>query len=286
MAQSSPFDTFRSRSLIGGWLLLVFPVLVVSLASYREPRGQAAQMAAGYLAYGVMALWAIFMMRHHRVSWRFLLGHGDWRTHGRLVLLAIPLMAFALGGIWLIYYPLSFINPDLVTSLLSVGEEDNLAGQWARDALVFGQVAIVAPIVEEVVFRGLLLHRWARKWGNRKALFWTSILFGVLHVDLLGGFVFGYALGLLYVVTRSLALPMAVHILHNGLALVLQASLLHFGVDTEFKLEEFHRDWWLGPVCLFFGTIGLWYVARRYWPEPGWRMPYEWSSLAAGGGEP
>lgn len=80
-------------------------------------------------------------------------------------------------------------------------------------------VAVVGPIAEEVFFRGLV-YRWLRvRWGVLRALFFSALLFALLHTDAVA-FVPIFALGLLfgwvYEQTGTLVAPVAIHILHNG----------------------------------------------------------------------
>lgn len=46
-------------------------------------------------------------------------------------------------------------------------------------------VAIAAPIIEELFFRGLLLRAVERRWGRRWALWGPALLFGGIHLQLL-----------------------------------------------------------------------------------------------------
>lgn len=42
---------------------------------------------------------------------------------------------------------------------------------------------VIVPLGEEILFRGILLHRSSIKWGNSVAVFLTSSLFALLHGD-------------------------------------------------------------------------------------------------------
>ena len=80
-------------------------------------------------------------------------------------------------------------------------------------------VMVVAPVAEELFFRGIL-YGWLRaRMGVWKGLGLSALLFAVLHANfmvflpILGlGLLFGWV----YEQTGSLAAPVVVHILHNG----------------------------------------------------------------------
>jgi membrane protease YdiL (CAAX protease family) len=92
-------------------------------------------------------------------------------------------------------------------------------------ALLFLSVAIVTPIVEELMFRGYILDAINRKHSDWTAIIWSSILFGLLHF-LGGSFYIGSALigGIIYgwirVRTGSLLPSIACHMMWNMLALI------------------------------------------------------------------
>jgi membrane protease YdiL (CAAX protease family) len=44
-------------------------------------------------------------------------------------------------------------------------------------------IASAVPFSEELLFRGILLHRWQYKWGRFRAILFTSLLFAPLHPE-------------------------------------------------------------------------------------------------------
>lgn len=93
--------------------------------------------------------------------------------------------------------------------------------------LVIVAIAVlVAPIIEEVVFRYWLLGRWAPLIGSAAALLLSSAIFAAIHMDFgawaLGGrLIVGLALGVLWLRTRSLWACIAVHAGWNAVVLLL-----------------------------------------------------------------
>jgi membrane protease YdiL (CAAX protease family) len=75
-----------------------------------------------------------------------------------------------------------------------VGEESSAAIQWANALSVNSIVTflilggIVAPIIEELVFRGLLYPAWASQWGWLPSALATSLLFAVIHPNMVSQF--------------------------------------------------------------------------------------------------
>ena len=96
---------------------------------------------------------------------------------------------------------------------------DAASGPWAT-ALVLFTVAVVAPIAEELVFRGVLLPGLARRMRPALALIATSVVFALFHVPSHGvgavmpgllGLVFGWA----RLRTGGLTAPIVLHAANN-----------------------------------------------------------------------
>jgi uncharacterized protein len=121
--------------------------------------------------------------------------------------------------------------------VLDISEEDDLAQELgAHDSavnlvLVTVLVCLVAPIAEELFFRGLLFGALRGALGWIAAAVVTGIVFGIIHaggtdvVFLVPLGVLGFLLCVLYRRTGSLLPGMGVHAFNNALAL---AATLHW----------------------------------------------------------
>ena len=98
--------------------------------------------------------------------------------------------------------------------------------------------AVIAPIAEETVFRGFAITAWQRTVGERGALVRASLAFALAHVINVGGdslaqvggliavgfatrLPVAFALGWLYLRTRSIWAPIGLHMAFNGVLLIL-----------------------------------------------------------------
>jgi membrane protease YdiL (CAAX protease family) len=89
---------------------------------------------------------------------------------------------------------------------------------------------LLAPVAEELFFRGLI-HRWLRaRWGFWPAVLISSAIFAAGHADSIGvvasSFVLGLVLAAVYDRSRSLWLSIAVHAANNSFAVVLLYAVL------------------------------------------------------------
>jgi membrane protease YdiL (CAAX protease family) len=89
-------------------------------------------------------------------------------------------------------------------------------------------LAVLAPLVEELVFRGLLYGWLAGRWGGNVAWVVSSIAFAAAHTEpahIVLVFPLGLLFGWLRKRTDSLLPSLVAHIANNGLALVAAAYL-------------------------------------------------------------
>lgn len=140
---------------------------------------------------------------------------------------AIRRAAGLLLGLWIGFYAVSAIW----TAALSLNETQTLPdelgieGSWINLALVVVLITVVAPLGEELFFRGYFfgaLRNWRGFWP---AAVVTGLVFGAIHIGSSPiGFTvplafFGFALCLLYERTGSLYPSIALHALNNAVAL-------------------------------------------------------------------
>lgn len=78
---------------------------------------------------------------------------------------------------------------------------------------------VIAPITEEVIFRGLILGFLREKIGIIPAILISSLLFGLGHPGHhLSTTIMGLTFGLLYDRTKSIAVPIVFHMIWNAFA--------------------------------------------------------------------
>ncbi|WP_255261883.1 CPBP family intramembrane glutamic endopeptidase [Bacillus thuringiensis] len=77
-------------------------------------------------------------------------------------------------------------------------------------------LSFIAPICEEILFRGFILSRFTYKFGLKKAVIFSSICFGVLHLsNVFGTTIFGIISCLMYLKTKSLFPSIIAHMVNN-----------------------------------------------------------------------
>lgn len=83
---------------------------------------------------------------------------------------------------------------------------------------------IVAPIIEEIVFRGIVLGGMLKKYSPKVAITISALLFAILHGNIHQGvntFLLGLILAYVYYKTRSIYLTIFCHFVNNASAFLL-----------------------------------------------------------------
>jgi CAAX protease family protein len=127
-------------------------------------------------------------------------------------------------------------------------------------------VSVVAPIVEETIFRGVMFEGLRVHQRAGIAALVSSILFGLLHPypwPTILAFLLGLFLCWVKLLTGSLPVCMIIHSLHNGIP----TMLLHWGqhqitgYNDEGTVVQYEPIWFfvLGLIALAAGTAGIYY---------------------------
>ncbi|AOX03575.1 hypothetical protein BJP34_32785 [Moorena producens PAL-8-15-08-1] len=110
-------------------------------------------------------------------------------------------------------YYISFIFPDYVEKLINDSYFTNIIGILFWSFLVI----VCAPLLEELIYRGIILQKWAMKWGIKAGIVTSSLLFAIYHCrfDIVWLFILGTICCVLYFKTGQLIVPIIFHGLHN-----------------------------------------------------------------------
>ena len=105
-------------------------------------------------------------------------------------------------------------------------------------------VAIVGPVLEEMLFRGAITTELLKRYNPKLAIFLSALFFGIFHLNpaqILTAFLIGLLLAWLYYKTQSLWPGILVHVLNNSLSVFFTQTYPE--EDSLFQL--------LGPTLVF-----------------------------------
>jgi uncharacterized protein len=279
-AQAPPvtFEHVRSRYIILAWVLLPLPAGLL-YGDTSEWEWYWEDVAFYYYAHAFLAIVVACVLMLGKVpATAFALRTPSiGQVRGGLEL-TVFLMVASVAAFYAVYYPLSFIVPGFVQWW--VIESPDVV-YYAEDgfpllANFVGLISlcVITPLLEEISFRGIVMQRFAHKWGMRAGILGSSAVFASMHTDALGAFLFGIGMCVLYLKTGSLLLPILCHAVNNLIAWALELGyVLVEGPQHVYTLEEFRSEWPWGVGCAAAAILWIFWYSRRAKSDEPWRLP-------------
>ena len=191
-----------------------------------------------------------------------------WGYHHSPKLLATSVVFILAMGLWTNYFN---ELADLPNNMQEAFE------MIMRNPLGIIAVVIMAPIVEELLFRGAIQGHLLRKWKHPAgAIVLSSLIFGVVHgnwVQAPFAFVTGLALGWMYYRTGSLLPGILMHFVNNSAAV---ASFLLADDPNATMVSTYGQT---GAALMAAGgmvltIICVLFIQKKLVPQPAvWHQP-------------
>lgn len=184
-------------------------------------------------ALGALALWTPILIAIREASNRF--GSGSVRRDLRVSFRPLDLLGVPIGVLTqlvllrLVYWPLeefwpsTFSSPQLEKSARDL--YDSADGLWLIVLVLI--VVVGAPLVEELLYRGLLQGAFVRRIDDVVAVVLVAAWFALIHfrpVEYPGLFTIGLVLGVCALVTRRLGMSVIAHCAFNATGLIWVAT--------------------------------------------------------------
>ena len=157
---------------------------------------------------------------------------------------------------------------DLLSEIVNLPNmiEDMMMGLAKNFWGILG-VAIVGPVIEELVFRegicGHLMRNGSSPW---RAIWISAILFGIIHFNpaqVPFAILMGVVLGIIYAKTGNIVLTSIIHILNNSIALI-EVNVLGDKV-FDFSMVEWIGGKYVAGACIIVGFAGCAYLLTKFW---------------------
>ncbi len=202
-------------------------------------------------ANGVVFTWVM----HYKALDYADLFHRSSTSAKMTLLLVLPPLALTVPA--LVMLNVTLVNFAVALFPLSASEEAlfSLYGNNAFSTLI--ATCLLAPVLEEMLFRGIMLRGFLRQYSRFGAIVGSALLFGLAHMNLyqfIAATILGLFLGWLYERTRSLWPCIALHAAYNTACAIGTA----FGTDPVSMLS------WL--MMVLAGVAGLAILRRMLRP--------------------
>ncbi len=205
------YQVVATGLILVGWM--VFPMEVVDAHYF---------MADSIITTVLLVLYGVWLAKICRREQISMISGETFHRPGILIVIAVVLLGMnGLSGFWLLFADncLSGI-PFIADSLQSFDETWSTLGNEAY-IWSFLSVVLVGPIVEEVLFRGIVFHYLEKVRSGWFAILVSGIAFGVWHgepIQVVYAAMIGVVYGMIYFKTRDLRLTIVLHVLNNFLS--------------------------------------------------------------------
>ena len=219
----SIFDIFVAYVAIS---IVFFPIIIIAVvlvtnASVDEVSSyfSNADFASIYsLPFSVAISWYLLKkVKVSQLSWAQIFGSLFPANYLVPIVLATAQYLFVSSLNSIVLYRLSFTFPDYVINQINQDYPITSVG-WIAYSI---SALIVAPIVEEIFFRGIVFQKLGLNKNIQQGLLLSAILFAVVHFrfDFLSLCLGGIILGTLYYRTKQLATAIVCHFVYNAIVI-------------------------------------------------------------------
>lgn len=259
----------RLRSFFLSGVLFLVTLIIFTMILFKKDISNDELVLMVIFPYGLLGvfpfLWFFYQFKRQNIGVsRVIQTKGIIREIPHILGVVPLLILFTIGAFWLTQYILTFVSPEYVTKSLS--EDIPFPKNKIIFFLMLINVSIIGPIAEEFIFRGLLLNRITYKTNLIIGMILTNVLFGFFHADLLGSFVFGLIMSLLYLRSNNILLPIICHVLNNSIASFMSIffpnSLSLFEIST---ISDLHSNMTPNIVLLLLTSpLICLYIIKNY----------------------
>lgn len=274
-----PFPTFLQALGLVVLVLLLQSALALTAVLFDPTSGSYSQHpltlgVANLLAFGIVILVA---------ARRRGLGFGAVCPLGPVSPGTLPLVAVLILGTVILLSDIDNLTRSVLPPPEALAEAfESLMNTGDHPLSSFFLLVVVAPVTEEVLFRGLILRGFLRNYSRRSAILLSALLFAVMHTNpwqFIPAFVAGVLLAWLLIETGSLLPCLFAHAVANGtayLAGLLPVEVPGFtgGMGDAVQFQPV----WLNAVGVAFAAGGYMLLRRAFRenaspPEDPYRRP-------------
>lgn len=150
---------------------------------------------------------------------------------------------------------------DIISFFEQAGIMPNALKEYSKiiESIMTGQsfileiiaIGIIVPILEEVIYRGLVFDKLRKNLPLSLALIIQALVFGLVHLNLVQGsyaFMLGLLMGIVLVRSQSIILSVAIHIGMNLSGVILSELQPSIGTTGELILRV--ASYVLAPACI------------------------------------
>lgn len=277
----NPFLKMKTRGVLlwatVGFLALGAAIILIDQSELANP------LLLTRLVEFCFYLWILYWIyRKSKVSGvspRRLLRGGTRIGAPLLIGLILAMFFFSRGSTGVLHYAAFRLWPNLdflFHSERTLAPSDSSIASLGVMLLGILNIVLVAPLIEEILCRGILLNRWAAKWGVTEGVLLSALVFAIPHITRAPvTFLSGICFAIMYIKTRTLWTPIVAHSLYNGVVTALsflrESSVVGPWLNT---IGLYRSGLWVGILYIGLALPPLLIYIWWNWPRRGIACPY------------
>jgi hypothetical protein len=179
------------------------------------------------ILYGIQVILMLGVVWFYAIYWR----RSGWRDLGLTYYSLIKTIWYSFLALLSIIL-INFAYVILMTKVFKIAPpvskiEELVSNKNVSYIMLLAVVSIIAPICEEIFFRGFLFQGFKKRWGVPAGIIISSILFSAAHLDLynfLPLLAIGWVLAYVFHKTKSLLPVIFLHAAYNLLLILILLS--------------------------------------------------------------
>lgn len=157
---------------------------------------------------------------------------------------------------------------------------------WIREAFMqlanqrgwvsFMMIAIAAPILEEYIFRGIILEGLLKRYSAWSSILLSSFLFGLVHLNpwqFISAMIIGVFAGWIYYKSRNLLYPIFIHFVNNATAFVFmqfQEPEKYLDASITESYGGLTNTWLIITSSIILALLGIWGLNKALKATVSW----------------
>lgn len=265
----SSFKISIPQSIIVALIILVcmqFIGAFINLPSMFWTPGYQITFPLSFAVGSLLAMWALF--RYLKTDWNTIKAHIMQPSSMAVIVLSILMYVFSMP---FAEFLVSIVPTEGILWLEQLYKALTESFELFVDYKIAGFITIcmLAPIFEEILFRGILL-RGMLQYGISPitAIVVSSLLFGIAHLNpwqFLGAGLLGAIFGFIYYRTRALWICMLLHALNNTISFIMM--LKYESMDESLTDSE---NYTAIIVCFSVAVVIGWTIYKLTQNKPKW----------------
>ncbi|MDX9846432.1 MAG: type II CAAX endopeptidase family protein [Tenuifilaceae bacterium] len=229
--KSTPYPSI-GQAVVLSLIVVAFMLILSPVVFLKEFVGQEMATFIYYLLSMGLPFWILYSMRKSNTGERSFNFKIVFKT-------TIPLILLATLGI---QYSLTLPISTLIPMSDSMRAAFSIALGNPRNIFSIATLVILAPIFEELIFRGIILNGLLKRYSPLLSIVVSSLLFAAVHLNpwqFVSAFILGLFIGWVYLRTKSILLAIIIHAFNNFAAILPEILGFTTSADKKISLSEY-----------------------------------------------